>query len=794
MATETSWGDEIVQLVQIDQPFCDLTYGTSPCQAALGTTGTKKCFNTRRTCQDTDNYTPSDKTLTFSHPQEGVQQYGYVIPLLDSVKTSPVQLNLGSMDRDSKPFGKREKVTIKFMDAQHSDLDVDKYREERINAHGQSGVDGYDPYERGTFWGKWLARNPYHEKYAVRIYEGVMGESLANLRVRHYIIDHINGPADGVLEITCKDLFSLIEARKAQAPLPSRGRLSAAITDSATTFTLQFPTGVDADDDGYPTTSGYVAINSEIMAVTGRTGNDLTVTRAALNTTAEAHEEDDKVQIVLVYDSQRVDAIISDLLQTYSGVTSSNIPSSDWSVEAAANLPNLFTAYIPAPTPVEDLIGELAQQTGFTLWPDVESNEIQLKGIGSDVTPQVTVNDDAWVIEGSLDITRKPDQRVSRAVVFYGQINPLEDLEDEANYQNSVESRDASAEADAQYGTKSIRKIFSRWMLNTQRAAATSIADLILKLFRDPPFRASFAIDVQRAGQLLLADPFAMKTSDMQDDTGAEKTNTMLPMEISRGETEIEILAQKLNLFEAAAQERIINVDNDVNNFNMREQHDAIYSEAADGDEVTVVVNTGAIIGADNNTDYAFRTGSWPDGVTLKLEIKSGAYICGRAGYGGDGAALLNANGADGEDGGPAVLAEELITIHNEGVIGGGGGAGGGGGGDSGFPAEGGGGGGGAGTRPLVSLDQPEGGLGGEGPSTASDGAEGALETGGAGGAAAAAGGAGGAGGDLAQAGTAGGNSSGDGGAGGQPGNAIEGNSLITFLSGGGDIRGAIIT
>jgi hypothetical protein len=42
--------------VEIELPVCTLTYGESPCTAALGVTGDKKCFNTRKTCQDIANY------------------------------------------------------------------------------------------------------------------------------------------------------------------------------------------------------------------------------------------------------------------------------------------------------------------------------------------------------------------------------------------------------------------------------------------------------------------------------------------------------------------------------------------------------------------------------------------------------------------------------------------------------------------------------------------------------------------------------------------------------------------
>lgn len=51
-----NYGREAITLVEIDQPLCRNVYGVAPCAAALGTTGTRKCFNTRVTCQDPDHY------------------------------------------------------------------------------------------------------------------------------------------------------------------------------------------------------------------------------------------------------------------------------------------------------------------------------------------------------------------------------------------------------------------------------------------------------------------------------------------------------------------------------------------------------------------------------------------------------------------------------------------------------------------------------------------------------------------------------------------------------------------
>jgi hypothetical protein len=58
--------------VEIDLPVCGLTYGQSPCTAAIGSTAgsfgvnansDRKCYNTRATCQDLANYDEEDRIL-----------------------------------------------------------------------------------------------------------------------------------------------------------------------------------------------------------------------------------------------------------------------------------------------------------------------------------------------------------------------------------------------------------------------------------------------------------------------------------------------------------------------------------------------------------------------------------------------------------------------------------------------------------------------------------------------------------------------------------------------------------
>lgn len=774
------YGDELVTIVQIDQPFCNREYGdaelNSPsagCTAGLGVTGTRKCYNTRATCQDSSNYDPGTLTLSFSRSQEGLEYLGYVIPSLEALTITPMRINIGAMDRDVSPFGQREVVTAQFSDHQHSDHKVDSYRLERHD--GSADDDGaYDPYARGTFWRKWLARNPYHEGYAFRVYQGKVGQALAEMEVRHYIVDKINGPNDGKVSIVAKDLFAKVESRKAMAPVASLGELAANISAVAGSATLS-PTGIG--DLEYPA-SGYIAINKEEIAFT-RSSDTLTLTtRGANGTTAAAHEAEDKVQLVLVYSAQEAQDIVSNLLTEYTDLTASNIPTTDWDAEAAANFPNLYSAHIVEPTPVSQLIGELAEQVGFSIWPDVSTNLIELKALvpASAGSIEHTVDDDAWIKAGSLAIRRLPDQRVSEVWVYYGLKNPLDDLDRSSNYRSRVVSADLPSEGPQQYGTPSVREVYSRWIPQFGRSSATDVGERILSIFRDPPFRASFDLYAARDGSLALAEPFQLSTDEITDDTGSTKLTTHLPVKLSREDDVVRVESQQLQFYiDAAADspadsERVLYIDNDTNDFNIRTEHDALFQVPVSGDVVRVIISSGVVVGASSTSATALQTGSFPAGV--EIIVQNLGRIAGHGGNGGaPGITGLFEDGFPGLAGGLALSVAVPVKIYNVvGTIAGGGG--GGGGGSAGASSgEGGGGGGGAGRNVgtgYTFLGAP-----------ASDGT---LLAGGAGGDTTT-GGDGGAGGGPGQAGSSGTSVGGhSGGAGGAAGAAISGVSNITWV------------
>lgn len=255
---------EALTFIEVDIPFCARTYGVSPCTATLSgpnPTGTIKCFNTPKTCQDRANYLDAPVTLRFAQDTGFVKKAG--IDCIASVKTinfTPAVVSLG------KDLGTRASLSVTFRDHPWQDTGpgFDKYRTERP----------YNPYLQGTFWGKFRARQPFLRGRTMRLIRGFVGQAIGDMETRNFVIDGFtHNTADGTYTITAKDALKLADDDRAQAPRLSNGFLNAAITDADTLLTLQ-PAGVGNNE--YPA-SGYVAIGGKEICAYSRdetAGND----------------------------------------------------------------------------------------------------------------------------------------------------------------------------------------------------------------------------------------------------------------------------------------------------------------------------------------------------------------------------------------------------------------------------------------------------------------------------------------------------------------------------------------
>jgi len=255
-----------LQYIELELDRCGLSYGVAPCAAALGVTGTKKCFNSLATSQDRPNYVELGVTLRHAVDAGALlPRQIECFPDVIDIEFTPATVSLG------EDLGQRATLKVKFRD--HRDNDAgpggDKYRAER----------SYDPFAQGSYWGKFRARHPFLRGRALRWIDGfapdafetahyqgtpLPGGVLRQQETRHFLIETIDGPdADGVVSLVGKDALILLEGDRAQVPVPNSGYLSAAIAAADRLATLA-PAGVGDDEYGQ---TGYLNLGgSEICA------------------------------------------------------------------------------------------------------------------------------------------------------------------------------------------------------------------------------------------------------------------------------------------------------------------------------------------------------------------------------------------------------------------------------------------------------------------------------------------------------------------------------------------------
>jgi len=605
-----------ITFVEVDVDQCSLTYGVAPCMAVLGTaeevaggtaTGTIKCFNSLGTCQDRANFDNAPVTMRFAKPASYLPESGIEIIeacILD-VDYSPAVISLG------EGLGQRASLRVTFKDFPHEDTGpgFDKYRGDRP----------YTPYERGTFWGKFRARNPFQRGRSIRLIQGLLGQPLGDMETRHFVIESFEGPSlDGRFTIVAKDPLKFASGDRAQAPLLTRGKLVAPIGAVDVTATLT-PTGIG--DEEYAA-SGYLNIGGKEIVAFTRSGDTLTLTRAQFGTEGAAHEAGDKCQQCLYYQAEDPADIIHDLLTTYTETPSGYITLIDWQGETSAYYGRVNTALIVEPTPVEKLLKELIEEVGLALWWDDLDQKIRLQvlrniPITAELFDARYAPGEANVVENTLQVREQPGKRISRVQTFFGLKTPFESLGEPWSYRSSALTPDLDAEAN---DGKAIKTIYSRWIPFGGLTAATRVNQLQLGRYRTAPRHFGFRLSRRGDESPAMGEGCRLLGLPMQDATGDYES---VPIQITR-------LNPRPDLWDVEAEEmrfvqievddggggdltiHQITIDASILNINMRTLHDTLYPAPVAGDKINVTVNTGVIVGSTSTATPAFNVGSWP--------------------------------------------------------------------------------------------------------------------------------------------------------------------------------------
>ena len=645
------FGKEHIYIVEMDLEYCGNFFGFSPCTATGS--GDSKCYNVRNTCQDLPNFASSVKTYRFCESRSAHPIGLIAIPSLNNVSISPAKIDLGG------GLGTRASVNLSFIDHPASDIGVDKYLADRT----------YIASERGSFWTKLRARNPNYQFKNLRVKSGYLVDGVyvaANFTTRYYIIESMN-VSGGKASIIAKDPLKLASSKKALAPKASTGLLKFSLTAIETELTL-IPLGIGNLE--YPT-SGFISIKSEVMSFT-RSGDVMTaLSRGAKNSTASTHAINDTVQLCLEYSGQtrgQLDFIVKDLLTTYANIDTAFIDDGLWDAEVSAYLSGLLDGIITKPYDVFKLLKELAESMPHYLWWNEITQKIELTALKQPPITANVLNMDNNIIAGSFSTKDKQELRASTIFVNFGMFDPTAKLDEPNNYQQSYVRVDT--DSISKYGSSEIKVVNSRWISNTNKAAALQLAALYGRRFSDVPREVKFSLDAKDS-DVWVGQTKAINHIDIVDDSGAAVNTNFQIMSAKENKTfdytALEFTyGQELPEDEGGGDpsvERVL-ISTDSYNVNLRTLFNALYPTVDATTKALFIFEGGNKVGSQTASGLAVNTGTWPAGATVTLQLNEGSYIVGK---GGD----------ESQAGGTALSMAHPITLVNNGTIGGGGGGGG---------------------------------------------------------------------------------------------------------------------
>lgn len=505
----TNLGREPLQIVEIDIDFCQNTFGSAPCTASAAAGG--ECYNTFFTCQDQANFSNAPLTLRFSKNQRTGITGQIVFPALQSVSTNATKIALSRVDDKLGSLGKRARVQVSLQDFRWSDQVTDPYVATRT----------YDPSTQGTFFGRLRARFPYYYGRTLRVKNGYVGDDIATMPTRTYIITEWSGPdADGNVSITAQDPIKLTDEEFAQCPSPSNGRIETAISAGYLGPVNLIPATIGNEYSA----SGRVVIGSEIMTFT-RSGDVLTITERGVDgTDAASHSADDTVQECYRAEDAKLQDIMLDLLQNFADVPVSMLPYADWNTELDRWYPSLrLTRTIPKPVAVKTLLGELGD-FGVIFWWDEVDQEIKVKANRPPDYDEVffEADDSGNILEKTPTRTDLDAQRLSQAWMYHGLVSSTRSVTSPESYRRLGVTVDLQAESPNEYGQRRILELFSPWLgSNGNEPVVQAITNRIVDRYRNTPQRITFRADIKDRDDLEIASLVKITSRVLQDATGA---------------------------------------------------------------------------------------------------------------------------------------------------------------------------------------------------------------------------------------------------------------------------------
>ena len=467
-----------VDLVVITSDYCDETFGAGSC-TAIGS-GDSKCYNTYKTCKDTANFNKSTKDYKFTSADVPVSKLTFqgVRPYIEEIEDLPTEI------KDNLTL--TGKTIITMYDEPDTDIGIDPYYADRT-----------DP-ARGTFWKKWLARNPNYIGRRIRRYHGFTDLDEGDFeQTFEGVLESITINGDGTATIEAGDLLKSIE--DIMIPAETECALNTDIDDTSTAISVYPATGIAS--------SGYIRIGDEIIKYDGMTDNVLdpdNVERGYWGTTAEAHSKDDAIQQVKYYSPQSPYDIISEMLLTDCSIAAGFVDSTALTALKALDLYMVkFSAILSEPRPARELLFEIVDLCDCKCWVGEDLKITFGKNLPNyPGRAYTTITDADNIIIDSDGVDPNIDSRISR-ITMYWEKDAVGVEGDPAYYARKSQEKDTVGESANMYGTIKEKIIYCRWLRHDYmdedliERYISNLLKRMLRLYKAPMPLYSFSLEMK---------------------------------------------------------------------------------------------------------------------------------------------------------------------------------------------------------------------------------------------------------------------------------------------------------
>ena len=470
-----------------------------------------ECYNTWATCKDRLNYVDEEYDLKLSSYNAALPFNAR--PYLKTVSALPTVIQ--------QKISSKARKTYTLMDEEDGDIGVDPYHLTRTSI-------------RGTYWKKFLARNPNYAGWAVEELAGFVGLDEGDFEPRW--AGKLENLTISRGEVKLEAVDTMAALTKVQLPEKIKTSLQAGITDAQTDIVLSSLLKEDGDQID---ASGYIQIGDEIVYYDSLTpaSNQLNdCLRGQFGTVAAAADAGTRVTLVKYFAPANPFDLLEDLWEIAGGIVANDFRTAAWTYWKTWPVTDVdFSAIITEGDKITASVAfwEIADLIDCHIWQD-EEQKISIRRNQGNEPDRVYLDltDDGHVVNlsGSGDYNEKA--RRTRVLLYWGK-TALGEFEKVRSYDEIDGGIDGDYEAPEAYGEPRTETILSRWFSKrylqeeiVEQYAAGLVARRLMHRM-DP--RPIIGISVERKDEgLKTGDSVRMATDEFLNPDGTDIAGAFL--------------------------------------------------------------------------------------------------------------------------------------------------------------------------------------------------------------------------------------------------------------------------